>query len=181
MARDFADGGANMITFQREWLTPELADELEPLLRQHKHEIAHYPDIPLDVDWMTYAALQTTGKLALFTVRRDAQLLGYACFVVAHHLHYNTSLQAQQDVLWLHPALRGRFQGPKFLKWCDTQLLVLGVQVVYHHVKAAHDFSPILLRLGYMHIDTIYGRRLDTAHAVDTFVQGELALTGAST
>jgi hypothetical protein len=51
--------------------------------------------------------------------------------------------------------------GGRFIKWCDEQLRAEGVAVVYHHIKAAHNFGPMLERFGYELVDLIYSRRLN--------------------
>ncbi len=134
--------------------------DIRPLLEKHWKEVAHYQDIPLDVDWARYAALDEVGILKIFTARSDmGQLLGYAIFVVQTNMHYRKSLQAMQDVLFISEQHRGF--GRKFIEWCDDQLRDDGVQAVYHHVKVSHNFGPLLERMGYELIDRIYGRRLD--------------------
>lgn len=138
----------------------EVREEIKPLLAAHWKEVAHYPDIELDVDWTRYAMLADAGLLRIFTVRSQGGLVGYAVFVVQTNMHYSQSLQAMQDVLFISEQHRGF--GRKFIEWCDDHLRDLGVQAVYHHVKAAHNFGPMLERMGYELIDRIYGRRLDT-------------------
>ena len=100
--------------------------------------------------------------MRVFTARTSVgSLAGYCIFFVRHNLHYSTSLQALQDVLFLAPEMRGCGTGLMFLAWCDERLREEGVQVVYHHAKVALDFGPLLTKLGYERIDYIYGRRLD--------------------
>lgn len=151
--------------FQRETLTPALYDELKPLLEKHFHEIAHYQDIPLDPAIEQYLSIEKMGALRVFTCREfvdyEETLIGYAVFFVRPNLHYKNSLQASQDILFIHHAFRHAGFGAKFLSYCDGELKKEGVQVVYHHVKQAHNFGPLLERLGYELVDLIYGRRLD--------------------
>lgn len=147
-------------TFRRESIE-DVRGEIEPLLKAHYDEIAHYPDIALDVDWATYRELEKNGALLIFTLRDGGLLRGYAVFVVKFNLHYRTSRQAVQDVLYLDPDLRKQMLGARFIQWCDEQLTAEGVQVVYQHVKHAHDFGRTLQRLGYESIETVWGKRLD--------------------
>lgn len=148
-------------TFAAETLTPALVGELTPLLRDHYAEVAHYQDIPLKVDWKGYFLAHNAGALRMFTVRDgEGELVGYAVFFVKANLHYADSLQALQDVIFLDRPARGH-TGAKFVKWCDDRLRAEGVQVVYHHVKAAHDWGKMLERQGYELVDTIWGKRLD--------------------
>lgn len=145
--------------FQRE-LVHEIFHETKPLLEKHWKEIAHYQDIALDPDFDQYERLENSGALRTFTARtEDNSLVGYAVFFVRANIHYKSSIQAAQDVLFIDPNHRGF--GRDFIVWCDEELRKEGVQAVYHHVKAAHNFGPLLERLGYELVDLIYGRRID--------------------
>lgn len=148
------------VVYQREAFV-DVFDELGPLLESHYLEIAHYQDIPLDVDVEAYAAVDRVGFLRIFTARDDGAIIGYCAFVVKNSLHYRGSKQASQDVLYLDPDYRGLEHGSGLIEFCDEQLRAEGVQVVYQHVKHKHDFGPLLKYLGYEPIETIYGRRLD--------------------
>lgn len=92
---------------------------------------------------------------------RLGRLVGYALYFVRANPHYKSSVQAVQDVIYLDPSVRGG-TGYKFIAWCDAQLASEGVQAVYHHVKAKHDFGKLLERQGYELVDYIYAKRLDT-------------------
>lgn len=135
-----------------------IEDEIKPLITRHWQEIAHYKDIKLDPDWEHYRSLDDRGFLAVFTARQDSVLVGYAIFFVRSNPHYKQSLQAHQDIIFIDQEKRGF--GKDFITWCDNQLKSDGVQVVYHHVKKSHDFSPLLRRIGYNLVDLIYSRRL---------------------
>ena len=149
------------LRFAREISGAGLHQELIPLLQEHYDEIAQFKDIPLKPDFLRYDAIEKAGALRVYTARDDGRLVGYAIFIVGPHLHYKTSLQAVQDVLFLTEKLRRGLSGLKFIKWCDKMLASDGVQVVCQHVKKARDFGKVLLRLGYRHADTLYVRRLD--------------------
>jgi GNAT superfamily N-acetyltransferase len=149
-----------MTVLQRETMDQVLG-EIEPLLQMHFAEIAHYQDIPLDPDMGIYRAIEKDGGLRIFTARSEGVLVGYAIFFVRHALHYRGSRQGVQDILFVAPDKRGSTIGPRLISYCDNALRDEGVQVVYHHVKAAHDFSSLLKRLGYQLVDHIYARRLD--------------------
>lgn len=144
--------------FKKENFTDSF-DESIPLLFEHWEEIAHYPDIKLDPDVKKYTALQESGSLRVFTARVEGKLVGYSVYIVGHNIHYRESLQAKQDVIFIHKDHRGL--GFKFIKFCDDQLREEGVQAVYHHVKAQHNWGRMLLRQGYELVDLIYAKRLD--------------------
>lgn len=140
----------------------EFIEEAIPLFHLHYIGVAHFQDIELAPDYDNYLKLAEIGMLRVFTAREeDNALIGYAIFFVRHNLHYKNSLQAVQDILFIHPEKRGF--GAKFIAWCDLQLQLEGVQATYHHVKVRPDlnFSPLLEKQGYQLIDLIYGKRLD--------------------
>lgn len=148
------------LQFQRENITG-LWEELEPRLRDHWTEIATWLDIDLDPDTDAYAALEEADMLRVFTARTAAgRLVGYAAYFVRSHLHYQHSRQASQDVLYLAPEYRRGRAGIRLIRYVDAALAAEGVQVVYQHVKAAHDFGPVLEHEGYFLAEKIYAKRL---------------------
>jgi GNAT superfamily N-acetyltransferase len=144
--------------FQRE-RAHEIFQEVMPLLELHYKEIAHFKDIKLNPDFESYEKLERLGSLRTYTARdQQSRLVGYAVFFIRHNIHYKESLQAVQDIIFVHPEQRGF--GRRFIEWCDAELAKEKVEAVYHHVKAAHNFGPMLERLGYQLVDLIYARRL---------------------
>jgi len=135
-------------------------NEAMPLLEKHWKEIAHFKDIPLDPDFDQYLKIEQLGMLRVFTAREDSgTLIGYAVFFVRANPHYKSSIQANQDILFIDPAHRGT--GGKFILWCDNQLKAEGIEVVMHHIKAAHNFGKLLERFSYELVDLIYAKRLN--------------------
>lgn len=152
------------VNYQREPFTNDLAVEVMPLLELHYHEIASFKDIPLAPDFTAYKQREADGLLRVYTAREDGKLIGYACFFFARNLHYSTSVQAVQDVLYIDPGQRGRGFGPEFLAFCDAALAADGAEVVFHHVKEAHPALGILLsRMGYGATERIWAKRLNAA------------------
>lgn len=146
--------------FQREPASAELFTELFPLLEKHWAEVAHFKDIELEPDFDAYLTIDKQGAMRIFTARDDQQrLVGYSVFFVRSNIHYKSSIQASQDVIFIDPGVRGF--GAEFILWCDEQLKSEGIQAVYHHVKAAHNFGPMLERLGYKLVDLIFTKRLN--------------------
>ncbi len=139
----------------------EVRAEIDPLLEAHWREIAHYQDILLDPDWEFYEAMEYCGRLRIFTARDEGRLVGYGFFFVGPNRHYKQSFQALQDVIFLHPDYRGAGNGRDLIMFCDEQCRAEKIQVIYHHIKAAHDFGPLLIHCGYELVDLIYAKRLD--------------------
>ncbi len=149
-----------LVKYQREKFV-DCIDELRPLLFKHWEEIARDKDIPLEIDEKTYYEMDFSGKLKIYTARNDEnKLLGYCAFFINYNVHYKSSLQAVQDVIYIDKEHRGF--GRDFIKWCDEQLKELGVQKVFHHVKVNKlNFGPMLQMLGYELADTLWAKRLD--------------------
>lgn len=137
-------------------------DEAFPLLVCHYREISHYQDIFLDVDTARYLALESAGMLRIYTARVDGKLVGYAVFVVNRNSHYQESVQAVGDVLFVQEEHRRGRLGINLIKYAEESLRTEGIQVVYHHVKAQHlALAAILERENYQLVDLIYAKRLD--------------------
>lgn len=148
--------------FERKVLTEEfLTGQMWPLLERHWKEVSAFLDIPLKPDFAKYVLMEQAGTVRNFIATLEGQLIGYAVFFVHPNIHYSTSLQAVQDVIYLEKSERGLGIGKSFIGWCDEQLRAEGVQVVYHHVKDKLNFGPMLETLGYKRIEAVYGRRLD--------------------
>lgn len=159
------------LQFQREPFI-NFACEAMPLLEKHKTEIAHWQDIALEVDIDRYREAEASGALRIYTVRLNRgaadpyTLIGYAVFFIGFNMHYKSSLQAKQDVLYVDPEQRQGRVGIELVKFAERELRREGVQVVYHHVKCAHPaLGVILAREGYEHIEHIYAKRLDCESA----------------
>ena len=146
-----------MAVFAREQVS-DVIEEIKPLLSLHWREIAHYQDIELDPDWDFY---RRNPAIRVFTARVDNALIGYGVFFIGPNRHYKQSIQAVQDILFVHPDYRGGMVGYRLIRFCDEQLKSEGAQAVYHHVKAAHDFGPMLVRQGYEVVDVVHAKRLD--------------------
>lgn len=154
-------------TYQRETFGAVI-DEAMPLLERHWREIAHFPDIVLNVDRERYLLAEVAGTVRVYTARVppcsmgiSGDLIGYAAFFVARNPHYADSLQATQDVIYLDPPFRRGRIGLGLLQFCERELEAEGVEVVMHHVKLAHpQLGAILDRMGYQDVDVIKAKRL---------------------
>lgn len=149
------------IYFQREEFAPCYEDAL-PLLQQHYTEIATHKDIPLSPRYDMYKAIEAAGLLRIYTARHNGELVGYSAYTVGPAMHYETSLQAQQDVLYVAEEYRGKSVGIRLLKHAEQRLRAEGVQLVHQHVKLAHPMlGKLLMHSGYEASETIYTKRLD--------------------
>jgi hypothetical protein len=135
-----------------------IAQELPPLFEKHWREVAlNHDSVPLSPDWERYFQLDAKGILQVLTVRVDGDLVGYHFLTVYPHLHYAKTWWAETDIFWLHPDHRQGLTGYKLLKLPRDWLRAAGVK---HHTLRTKlhipSFEPILQRLGYVPIETVY-------------------------
>lgn len=147
-----------IVTYQAEQYK-DCIDEALPLLSMHWEEIAHFKDIKLNPDFEQYATFDSLGMLRVYTARKNNILIGYAVYFVRSNPHYKHSLQAVQDILYIHPQHRGI--GGRLILFADEALKEEGVEVVYQHIKAAHNVGRLLERLRYELVDLVYAKRLN--------------------
>lgn len=150
------DGSTRIgIACQQEQFSRELVMECMPLLYAHYNEIAWLKEkIPLDPDYDRYEAGAKAGVIRIFTARRDADLVGYAIFIVQPHLHYRQTMWAMNDILYVMAGIRGYAIGAKLLRFAEEQLRGDGVHVIGLHSKDAHNIGPLAARLGFERVET---------------------------
>lgn len=153
--------------YATESLSDALWTEIQPLLLEHYHEIAHYRDIPLSPSREMYQRCFDNGGLRIFTARADGKLIGYLAVFVSVNMHYQTILSAAQDVLYVDPAYRGSRVGVRMIRHAHERLADEGVTILFQHVKAKEGLNvgPLLTRyLGYELVDQIFAVRLDRCY-----------------
>lgn len=138
----------------------DLWAEMVPLLRDHWEELAPWQDIPLNPNPEFYGAMETAGMLFLYTARVHGELAGYGIYIVRPHPHSQESVQAYQDAIYVSPEYRRNGIGRGLIVYADRELAREGAQVVYQHVKKAHDFGRLLESMGYEYVEKIYAKRI---------------------
>ena len=133
-----------------------------PLWKEHHQEVAlssvkdkreFSPNIK------KYFELEAANNLITFTVRDDGKLVGYAVFIINTPMHYQKTLYAVNDALYLAPSLRKGTSGIKFMKWCENELKTRSngfIKIVQWRSKAEHNFGLILERIGYSKDDIVF-------------------------
>lgn len=142
-------------------------EEIDHVLKtEHWPEVGHFKDQPIDMDWIRYRVLEANGHLFCFTIRsmineefKKSELIGYAFYILDHHLHYQMVNVASQDILYVRKPYRGI--GRPFINWCDNQMKNEGATTVIQHVKPYFNWSHILTEeMGYEAAELIFTRRL---------------------
>lgn len=149
------------ITFQVERVT-DILGEVKPLIEAHWEEIALYKDqFPLNPDYEKYKAMDAAGALHAVTARTaDDELIGYYISFIMPHLHYQDCIIAMNDILFLREDYRHGRVGMKMIGFAEQELRKLGVHRMMMHVKVQHDFSPMLLRMGYTESERCFEKLL---------------------
>ncbi len=149
-----------MIKFQRE-RAHDLWEEIDPLIKAHYKEIASNQDIPLVPDKKKYEEAEENDILRCYTARIDGRLVGYAVFLVNYNMHYSTSKQALQDILFILKSERKGRLGLGLIKYTEAELESEGVELILHHVKIGHpQLQRLLEKLGYSPVDMVLSKRI---------------------
>lgn len=150
-----------MITIQKEKILAA-AEEMESLLQSHFDEVAlHKDEIPLDPDWPRYVALEEHGICHLITARIDGKLIGYSVVFLSTHMQHASTMVADCDALYIHPAYRhGSKAGIRIIEYTEKFVKSLGAKKMVWHIKNAHDWSLVLYRKGYEDEEKIVGKIL---------------------
>lgn len=131
--------------------------EIEPLLKQHYDEIALNKDIiKMNPDWRAYAQLDAINGLRIYTARKDGKLMGYFVVIVSRSLHYKDHLFANNDVIFLTKTARKGLTGMKLIKYAIESLKAEGITKLHVNTKMHQPFDPIMERLGFEEIESVY-------------------------
>ena len=130
------------------------------LFEAHWAEVGGHPDQALCLQVERYAEAEDAQRLACFTVRDDGQLVGYAVVTQADDRLRGGLPVAWVEFVYISPKWRRGFTGVRFLAFIDDVLRGLGVPEVIHQVTPQRPFGPVLERMGYRPVSTLYSRRL---------------------
>lgn len=144
------------VTYQEEALATVQA-ELGPLLKAHYAEIAQDKDsMPLDPAWETYITLAREGKLSIVTARCNGQLIGYCVNFVGTHLHYQSTLCAQNDLYYVAPEYRHAHVGIELFRATEAILRAKGVQKLFAGMKTYKLVPGFFEALGWRETEIQY-------------------------
>jgi hypothetical protein len=150
------------IAFAREHLAGVMPD-IAPLLQLHYQELTRNKDrVKLDPQWDKYEQIEASAPDALqvFTARQARALVGYAAFFVHAHPHYRELVVAANDVIFVHPDLRGS-AGVRLIRFCERSLAATAHKVLWH-VKPGTAMQSLLAHqhMGYELEELMYGKFL---------------------
>jgi GNAT superfamily N-acetyltransferase len=142
----------------------DVIDEIWPMLEAHYLEIATDKGIkPFDPDLTRYQAMEDQACLRIFTARQDdgnpkgwvrgvvnpGRLIGYFVSFVLPGLHYQQTMMAINDIMYIMPEHRGGTVGYRLVKLATEDLKNLGADVLIIHMKVDYPFRSLLTKLGF--------------------------------
>lgn len=126
---------------------------------EHWKEVAlNHAEVPLDVAWDRYNALDDAGALHVLTARRDGVLVGYHIAIVTAHLHYASTLHGITDVYWIAPAYRTGRTGLRMFQAVERELKKLGVRKLFTATKLHLDQGALFEYMGYKPVERLYAK-----------------------
>lgn len=138
----------------------KIEKDLSGLIADHYSEVAAFHDIPLQPNYELYKVIEKQKGLRIFTLRGEkGELMGYAVFFVNLHPHFKKSLQARNDLLYVHPSIRGEASIP-LLKYCEDELRSEEVDVIWYTSTAKRDLRALFKRLNYDLAECCYAKRI---------------------
>lgn len=136
----------------------DVIEELKPHLHEHYKEVAMYQDkIDLDPNYEAYGMAQTNGMLHIYTMREDDKLVGYNIFFVQSHPHYNSTVWAVNDIVYVAPEYRHTPDTLFFFAYCEVQLKAVA-SVITYHMKVMKTFQMLMNGLGMDHAEHMYSK-----------------------
>ena len=135
--------------------------ELQELTAREYDEVGQKDLNRLNIDWKRYCELDAAGKLATFIAKRNGVIVGYACFVVQTHIHYQDALVAANSAVYVVPEVRAGRIVLKLLRFAEMGLKAKGVKKIYYHVKREKDFGRLLEHLGYRDAERMFAKVLN--------------------
>ena len=148
-----------MVTYQVESMFG-LGKELNELLERHKNEVGFDKSQPLNIDTITYKALEEQGFMFVVTARKDGNLIGYAAYFIHHHLHYKHLKMAESDVFFIVPEERKGRVGIELFRKTEQLLKDYGIDYMVNTCKTDHDLSRLFEHLGYKPLERSFIKEL---------------------
>jgi len=153
-----------MTTIEWEKLATMHAEMVDCTVSQWHESGTDHEDVPLDVDWNRYQAIEDAGAFRLLSARRDGILAGYAAFFISDHLMYRTTPHILCDSVYARTNHRG--VGILLVRAAEKKLReLLGNRTfrIVYSAQTASDFPTVLRRLGYPEKESVHVKLMRAA------------------
>lgn len=148
------------LTYRREAFEAVI-DELEPMLEEHFKEVGyHNGPTEVAVDDRTYTSLDDAGRMMMFTVRDDEDLVGYLSVVFITPTHHCNDIFACVDAFYVKKEYRRSSIGLKLFKKAEAAARNKGVKYMTAMSNINAPIENFLSGMGFELTDKTYIRIL---------------------
>lgn len=127
--------------------------KIEHLFDAHAREAAFGTD-PVLVNITAFEFADSNGALKTFLAKDGEEVVGYQVFVIGPDMFHANKMAATEIGIFMDKKHRGHY-GRQFIEWVDRNL---NFDILYRGCSAKRDISPLLKRLHYDLVGTVYGR-----------------------
>jgi len=126
-------------------------EELKPIHQEHWNETEGYRHgIPLNPDYGYIINAERTGRLMLFTVRKEGVLVGNCMMYLTQSTHTRKWV-AEEDTIFISKDHRKGRVGIKLIQYVEKVLTKLSITEIRVTVKTVNRVGDLLQALGYQH------------------------------
>lgn len=132
-------------------------DEMTKIFPSHWEELGIYKDkMPLDPQYHVYRERNKRGELVMPTVRLDSKLIAYWPTFVSPGLHYESTLTAIMDILYVNPEHRNQGVALMLFNCLKQELKRRGVKIWYVGSKLHKDIERFYIALNFEPVEKYY-------------------------
>lgn len=138
-----------------------IVNELKGIVQSQWDELGEDQyKIKLSPRYDDYAALDEQGSLAMFTARHLGKIVGYSVILLYPHRHHKDRIFADSDLIFVKKEYRNKRIGYRLIKMAETWLRDIGIDYITYNFKAHLPYGHGITKLGYVHIENVYGKYL---------------------
>jgi len=135
----------------------EVRGRIDSLLVAHWKEIAKFKDsIPLSIAWNAYYEAERSGALITIVAEESGIIIGYNVYLLRLMIHNTPAVMSSNDIIYIDPEHRHGTLAMRMIKMGEKESSLRGASVITMHVKKDHDFSPLLIKLGYEQTESLF-------------------------
>jgi GNAT superfamily N-acetyltransferase len=126
------------------------AHDVGELVRDYyTRTIAKHGMRPLAFKWKVYKELEWRGECKLFIAREDDRLIGFALYVMQHHLHHADQYVAHCTMIGVRPEFRNQGIGRSLIEFAEAWFKQHGITHMVHHHRLIYNVTPLFESMGF--------------------------------
>jgi len=135
----------------------DVRGRIDSLLSAHWSEVAKFKSsIPLSIDWDSYYEAERTGALIAIVAEESGIIIGYNVYLLRLMIHNTPAVMSSNDIIYIDPKYRHGTLAMRMIKMGEKESSLRGASVISMHVKKDHDFSSLLVHLGYEQTESVF-------------------------